>query len=255
MRIFISHIHQEAPAASVLKDWFESTFPTRITAFVSSDPTSLPAGSRWLEHLESELNQTGLLVALLSPASVDRHWLTFEAGCAWIRKIPIIPICHSGLDLLDLPQPLPQFQALNAADPKFGEKLFSAIAQHAKLGRSPRVAHSEFQNEFSHAAASCVASQEQASPTSPTISPASILSEHQVSTLKTLAAAKDRGHPRVVEANLAKSAGLGATRFAFEVKQLADRNLVHTLLRVGGPVEYSISDDGIAFLVLNGHVS
>ena len=255
MHIFISHISEEASVATLLKEWFESTFPASVTVFVSSDPTSLPAGVRWLELLEVELAKTDLLITLFSPASVDRHWITFEAGSAWIRKIPIIPICHSGITHQNLPQPLPQFQGLDALDSKFGQNLFSSIAKSAGIQKVPRISFTDFQSEFAAAAASSasVPLKKEPSVKFPETDD-NTLSDNQVGILKQLSAAKDRGHPRVSEANLARAISLSATRLSFEIKPLTDTKRVRSHYRVGGPIEHSISDQGIAYLINHLHI-
>src|SRR4051812_36068976 len=103
MRIFISHISQEAAVAAVLKGWLESTFAGRVSVFVSSDPADMPAGSKWLEKLDSELRSADLLITLLSNASLKRPWISWEAAAAWSRSLTIIPLCHRGLIPADVP--------------------------------------------------------------------------------------------------------------------------------------------------------
>ena len=99
MIVFISYISEEKSLALVFKKWIESSFLGQITVFVSSDPQSIPAGNKWREDITSALNESKLLIILYSPRSKTRPWISFEAGCGWIKDIPIIPICHSNLKL------------------------------------------------------------------------------------------------------------------------------------------------------------
>ena len=43
------------------------------------------------------------MLLLCSPSSIKRHWIHFEAGCGWIQKKPVIPICYGGLTSSQLP--------------------------------------------------------------------------------------------------------------------------------------------------------
>ncbi|HYR02507.1 MAG TPA: toll/interleukin-1 receptor domain-containing protein, partial [Syntrophobacteria bacterium] len=85
MRVFISHISEEAPLAHVLKDWIESSFAGQCDVFVSSDKDDIPAGSKWLEEIESALGSASALIVLCSPSSLSRPWISFETGCGWIK--------------------------------------------------------------------------------------------------------------------------------------------------------------------------
>src|SRR3990172_4695206 len=105
MRVFISHIHEEAPLAMVLKEWLESSYAGQLDVFVSSDREDVPAGSKWLEEIDRALEQSSICVVLCSPASVIRPWINFETGSAWHKQIPVLPVCHSGQEKASLPAP------------------------------------------------------------------------------------------------------------------------------------------------------
>jgi hypothetical protein len=151
MKAFLSHISEEGAIARVLKDWIESTFLGQCEVFVSSSENDLPAGSRWLEEIEAALGESRVLLILCSPHSIHRPWINFEAGCGWIKRVPILPICHSGLRKSDLPSPLSLFQALEIDDPNFSAALFSAFAAHFKFRSVPRINHAEMMKEIAGA--------------------------------------------------------------------------------------------------------
>src|ERR1700760_2748962 len=94
--VFLSHITEEAKLAVLIKDWVESTFSGHVGVFVSSSPEDIAPGENWLTKIDGSLDKTQLLIILCSPASVLRPWINFEAGCGWIKRVPILPICHSG---------------------------------------------------------------------------------------------------------------------------------------------------------------
>lgn len=249
MQVFASHISEEAQVALVLKEWIESTFLGQVTVFVSSDPADIPAGTNWLSQLDSALQRADLLLSLFSQASVGRPWITFEAGCAWIRRIPILPICHSGLGVTDLAQPLASFQALDLQDALFGEKFFAALAHHGKFAKLPKIEHAKFRADITAALAKqdAFAGRPSVRPSEP--AGAETYTKAQISILRELAQAKDSGFARLDEHVLAMRVGLRPTLLGHEVKPLVDKKYVRNHLRVGGPVGYSISDDGIAYLV------
>ena len=73
---------------------------------MSSDTDSISAGEEWLQSVAKALRECAVVVILCSPESVKRPWINFEAGAAWMRDIPLVPVCHLGLLPRDLPIPL-----------------------------------------------------------------------------------------------------------------------------------------------------
>lgn len=153
IKIFLSHIHEESELAHVLKGWIESTFTGRCTVFVSSAPGQILSGHDWLAKVKAELAESKLIISLYSPQASTRHWISFEAGCGWIKEIPIIAICHSGLS--NLPKPLDTLQSLDITKGSFAKTLFGDIAEHCGLDRNkiPRIALNEFMDDMNNAIA------------------------------------------------------------------------------------------------------
>ncbi len=145
--VFISHIVEEAPLASVLKEWLESAFAGQISVFVSSSEDDVSAGDNWLERINRALEKSQVLIVICSPSSVGRPWINFEAGCGWIKNIPILPICHSGQRKNRLPPPLSLFQALEVEDRQFSRDLVSGVGRHLAYGPLPRLAFGEMNQE------------------------------------------------------------------------------------------------------------
>jgi hypothetical protein len=127
--VFISHISEEGAVASKLKAIISRDFLDLIDVFVSSDGESISAGDSWLESVERELRQASVLITLCSPASRARPWLYFEAGAAWMLKKPIIPLCHAGLKITDLPLPLSLSQGIALESPEGIRALYRRLAQ------------------------------------------------------------------------------------------------------------------------------
>ena len=148
MKVFISHISEEKNLAIVFKEWIESTFLGQLSVFVSSDPQSIQAGKKWREVVTSALDESKLLIILYSPLSKTRPWISFEAGCGWIKDIPIIPICHSNLKLSQIGEPISSFQGIEINDKDFVKKFFVAIAEHAGFSKYPKIDKKQFLSDI-----------------------------------------------------------------------------------------------------------
>src|SRR6266699_1843908 len=111
LKIFVSHIHEEAALASAVKEGLEDAFAGRVAVFVSSDKRDNPGGDEWSEKVRRELQdpRTCMLISLISPTSVKRPWISIELGAAWARNLALFPLCHSGSSPGTLPRPLGDF--------------------------------------------------------------------------------------------------------------------------------------------------
>ena len=146
--IFISHIHEEAELAILIKNWIEDTFLGQVNVFVSADDRDIKLGDEWFQKISHALESSSLTLLLCSPASVTRPWISFEAGWGWAKNVPIAPICHSGLLPNSLPKPFDFRQAINIEDKGSITKLLQAIAQHRNFTKVPRIAENEFEAEL-----------------------------------------------------------------------------------------------------------
>ena len=141
--IFISHIADEREVAMALKQSVNEAFIGLIDVFVSSDPNSLAMGQRWLDEITHGLKNCSIEIVLASPASIRRPWINFEAGAGWVRDIPVIPICHSGMTPDTLPPPLKSLQSGLATDAEQMGNLFAVLAKMLGANR-PAVDLSSF---------------------------------------------------------------------------------------------------------------
>lgn len=137
MNIFISHITEEAPIALLLKEFIEQQFLGLKTVFASSNVHDLTPGNRWLEKIEDALKESEIMLVICSPSSLTRPWINFEAGCAWMKGMEIIPICHSGQRKDLLPHPFSELQALQLEDSNCGKLLLQALCKHFRITRVP----------------------------------------------------------------------------------------------------------------------
>ena len=126
--VFISHISDETEVAQWLKARLDRDFLGTLDIFVSSDRSTIEAGSKWLDEVDKALKQADLQVVLCSRESVGRPWVNFEAGAVWLRGIPVVPVCHSGLQPEGLPVPLSMLQGVTLSQPAGLAKLYDAVA-------------------------------------------------------------------------------------------------------------------------------
>ena len=155
--IFISHIHEEAPLAKALKEELEATTVGQWRVFVSSDSANITLGDQWFSKIDAALGGHRLLLALCSPASMQRLWIGYEVGYAAAKGVPIIPICHSGLKVDALPSFLSRYQGISIDAPGFAPQLFEAIQKHIPLPRPPRFLEQEIAKVMQEALAEILA--------------------------------------------------------------------------------------------------
>lgn len=140
--VFISHITEEKELAKILSEEIKKSYLGMLDTFVSSDGESLPSGGRWLDKIDQALNQSAIQISLCSPQSLKRPWINFEAGASWIRKIPVIPLCHSGLKKNELPIPLSLLQGANISDQNDLQCMFQELTKTLGATINPNVDYS-----------------------------------------------------------------------------------------------------------------
>lgn len=129
-RVFISHISNETELAQSLKQQLEKHFLGLLEIFVSSDRETIQAGSKWLDEVDEALRKADIQIVLCSKESVRRPWVNFEAGAVWLRGIPVIPFCHSGMSPNNLPVPLGMLEAVECCQADGLYKLYDVIAKN-----------------------------------------------------------------------------------------------------------------------------
>lgn len=114
--VFISHITEESELAIEIKEVIKTAFLGMIDVFVSSDGESIELGELWLNKIRENLKKCSVEIILCSNESIKRPWINFEAGAGWIKDIPVIPICHSGMTKENLPTPINSLQSIEIAN-------------------------------------------------------------------------------------------------------------------------------------------
>jgi hypothetical protein len=137
--VFISHITEESELAKILSEEIKSSFLGLLDTFVSSDGESLPAGGRWLDSIDAALTNSAIQISLCSPQSIKRPWINFEAGASWIRRIPVVPLCHSGLSKSGLPIPLVMLQGADLDNAEDLKVVFAGLAKILGAAKTPAI--------------------------------------------------------------------------------------------------------------------
>lgn len=109
--VFISHISEERPIAIRLQQLFAEVLSESLPVFVSSDYRSIESGDPWYAAILAGLRRAQAVVTLLSPASIDRRWINFEAGIGMGQESQVIPVVWRGLQKGDIGMPLGHLQA------------------------------------------------------------------------------------------------------------------------------------------------
>ncbi|HEX4236039.1 MAG TPA: toll/interleukin-1 receptor domain-containing protein [Caldimonas sp.] len=126
--LFISHISEEAEYAALLKRMVQQDFLGLAKCFTSSDIGGIGAGENWLAAVEGAMAKAKAVIVLCSRASVHRPWVQFEVGAAWMRGMPVVPVCHSGMKLIDLEVPLSLRQGVELPTERGVAQLYDGIA-------------------------------------------------------------------------------------------------------------------------------
>lgn len=149
--LFISYISPEKALAVVLKDWIMATFSRRYKTFVASDYESIRLGDNWLQKIEQAIRSSRVMIVLLSPSSLSRPWINFEAGGAWMRGTRVLCICHSGQKKADLPAPYSHLQAVELENNEFGKLFFETLAEELGEKILPHIDYVDMQKDLINA--------------------------------------------------------------------------------------------------------
>ena len=116
LEIFVSHRTVEAKFADAIRTNLRRDFLGIPRFFISTDVTSVPAGSQWYEEVLEAMRGAHLLLAVCSPESVKLPWINYETGGACTRGVDVIPLCHSGMTPAQLPVPLSMLEGILLTD-------------------------------------------------------------------------------------------------------------------------------------------
>lgn len=255
--VFISHVHEEAEVARVLKGWFEAAFPAGlVAAFVSSDYEDNPLGRRWLDVIDGAMDKARLVITHLSPRSMDRMWIHLETGWALGRKVDILPICHSGTKINGLPRPYVDYGGTEVERDDFARGLLIALKERLRLHHDlPPGMLEGLTNDVRKACAKIV--DKETHTKGPATPPRAVAAKPELGEpakqlligLSSVHTGSDEGVPVYVLANALK---MSAARVIAHARPLEEGGLIRQVWALDDERHYTITDRGLMYLEERG---
>jgi hypothetical protein len=153
-RIFLSHADTDLHLARLIGDEVQRARPD-IEVFVSSVPGAIPTGEEWLGEIKRQLKAADAYLTLLTPASVQRLWVWFESGAAFMSDKTFVGVCAPGMSKSAVPSPLSGHQLLSLDSLEECEQLFkefgASLADSKRFLEAVNTAHAKGFHLFSQA--------------------------------------------------------------------------------------------------------
>lgn len=121
-KVFISFIHEDERVADAVKRLIENKFGRSLEhgdVFLSSDRWTLRHGENWMDRIKRELKECGVVVSLLSKRSIERQWIHFEGGAAWVAD-KLLPVYFGNLTVGTLRRPYSDLIAVDLRNDPYG---------------------------------------------------------------------------------------------------------------------------------------
>jgi hypothetical protein len=129
--VFLSHDSRDRRLADALGKALQRLTLRQISVWHSSDTSAhggLKPGHIWLDEIREQLNKSKAVVTLLTPRSMERPWLLFEAGFgAASSERDVIPICVGIDSLASIPFPLGMYQSYQLVDYESVKRFFEKL--------------------------------------------------------------------------------------------------------------------------------
>lgn len=104
-QVFISHADEDKKDAECLKNWLFASY-TGIDVFLSS-ANGIHCGENPSKALEGAMGEADVLIALLTPMSMNKPWIVFETGAVCGRRKKVLPLlCKGAKDVTAVPDPM-----------------------------------------------------------------------------------------------------------------------------------------------------
>lgn len=133
---FISHAAPDADAGALIRDTILDIDSGNPEVFLSTRPGDIPGGEPWLSEIRNRLDQAEHVFVLLTPVSVKRWWVWFEAGAAWLRhEKTMVPVLAGELSPSQVPEPLRLLQLYSLEDPAQAVAAFQRVGLQLSSAR------------------------------------------------------------------------------------------------------------------------
>ena len=127
--LFLSHAAIDKQLAEKLAIEIETRGTYRV--FLAARPGDIAPGREWQSEIKRRLREADAYVVLLTPASTERPWVSFETGAAWMTDRLLLPILAAGLSREEVPDPIKSFQLYSIDDPTELEAVFRELDSDA----------------------------------------------------------------------------------------------------------------------------
>jgi hypothetical protein len=137
-RIFVSHSSKDSEAGKALVDLLSRAFPQLEDQilYTSMQSSGLPSGAKIPETLQQGLNESDIVIGIISSNSLDSDWVLFELGAAWgMQKLVIPLLCNIKHEYL--PRPLRERNAVKAHDRGDILQMLETIRNRLEINQRP----------------------------------------------------------------------------------------------------------------------
>lgn len=144
--VFISHTHSDQAIADALSKLVDDLFEKRVTVNYSSKKElegGISPGADWFRWIVSQVRESDLALILLTPASIQKPWVVWEAGAVAgasfaqspddVRVLPLV----FGLRPEDIPSPFARTQLISGTEPADLLNLVGVLIERFSAGLKP----------------------------------------------------------------------------------------------------------------------
>jgi len=139
MDIFISHSSEDVEIARMIVELIRAAYqiPTEKIRCTSVNGYKLPAGTSTENQLKDEIHHSKVLLAIITPHSINSAYVLFELGARWGLSLPLIPLVTSEQGVALLKGPLGNINALLSHDAAQLHQLLEDLGVYLNLEKEP----------------------------------------------------------------------------------------------------------------------
>lgn len=138
-QIFISHSEPDKPLIDALKKLIRNVFDNSVSLHISSEKgkEGVGAGEEWKIWISEKVTESDIVLVVMTPCSVERHWVMTEIGFAQGRDKPIVTMLF-GLEKSEIPGSLQDLQAKKGDEKDDVLAVLTKIDSTLKIGQGFR---------------------------------------------------------------------------------------------------------------------
>ncbi len=139
-RVFITHSSLDQPLAEALVEALRlgANVPEDRIFCSSVEGPGIPTGAEFLDYIREQLQNTDLVVPLITSAYLDSTFCAYELGAAWVLEVAMFPLAVPPVPRGGLPGPLGAKQVAGFTKAGLNECLKVVIARTAGAKQSVR---------------------------------------------------------------------------------------------------------------------